>query len=85
MRKTSLKAFERIRKTLSGRRQMVAIKILQKPGSTIRDVAKALRVEKNTISGRFSELERLKIIKDIGKKKYRGSNLEHTKWEVTIK
>lgn len=85
MRKTSLKAFESIRKKLKGRRQMVALKILRNPGSTIRDVAKALKVEKNTVSGRFSELHRLKIIKAVGTKKYPGSNLEHTKWEVIIK
>jgi hypothetical protein len=85
MRKTSLKAFERIRKTLSGRRQMVAIKILQKPGSTIRDVAKAMKTYPNCISGRFSELCQLGVIKEAGIKKYGKNNIPHTKWEVIIK
>jgi predicted transcriptional regulator len=81
-KKTSLIAWERVKKSLSPRRRMVAVQIRKKPGSTIRDVAKALRLEKNIISGRFSELERLKVIKEAGLKYYPKSSQPHTKWVI---
>jgi Mn-dependent DtxR family transcriptional regulator len=85
MRKTSLKAFERVKKNLKGRKQIILAKVYQKRGSTSRDIAKLLKVPQHTISGRFTDLEKLGLIKDIGRKYYKGSAQPHTKWEVIIK
>jgi len=82
VRGTSLTAFERVKKTLTPRQQLVISKIRSKPGSTLRDLVKALGLEKNSISPRISELEQLKIIKDKGLKYYKGYDQPFTKWEV---
>lgn len=80
-RGTSLEAWDVIKPGLTARQQMVAAKIRVKRGS-IKDIALRMRVDKSQISGRFSELERLGIITDTGKKYYRGSSLAHTVYEM---
>lgn len=85
MKKTSLAAWTKVKKDLTPRQKMVIIQLKKKPGSTIRDVAERLKVYPNVISGRFSELETLKLIKDIGTKKYPGNNQPHTKYKSVKK
>lgn len=84
MRSTSLKAWEKVKKSLPQRQRMVAVKIRQRKG-TIRDIAKALNVQAHTVSGRFSELRRKKVIKIVGLKYYSGSNQPHDIYQITKK
>lgn len=81
MRSTSLDAWSVIKPGLAPRQQMVAAKLRAKKGS-IRDIALRMRVDKSQISGRFSELENLGIIKDSGRKYYKDSTLAHTVYEL---
>lgn len=85
MKKTSLKAWEKVRRSLTPRQKMVIIQLKKKPGSTIRDVAERLKVYPNTVSGRFSELETLGVIKTAGTKKYRGGIQPHTMYKLIRK
>jgi hypothetical protein len=81
VRGTSLDAWTVIKPGLAPRQQMVAAKLRAKKGS-IRDIALRMRVDKSQISGRFSELEKLGIIKDVGRKHYKDSTLAHTVYEL---
>lgn len=83
MRQTSLKAWERIKDKLSPRRKAVFLHISRKPGITLREVAKKMKVGVNQISGRFTELEKLRLIKEVGQKKFKGERQPHTMWRAT--
>lgn len=80
MRKTSKIAWERVKKTLTPRQRRVACAIRRKKNCTLRDLVKTLRLEKNSISPRITELYNLGIIKDEGLKYYRNSPQPYTKW-----
>jgi hypothetical protein len=67
VRGTSLDAWKRVRANLTERERMVAAKVRGKKRATQRDVANAMQVPVHTISGRFSALERMKILKEVGK------------------
>lgn len=82
-RTTSLKAFEKILKELSNRQMKVYEKVSTFPGITSRECASKMKVGHNTISGRFTELEEMGVIKDIGWKYFKDSNRPHTKWKLS--
>jgi predicted transcriptional regulator len=67
---TSLKSYKNILKELSNRQMAVYTKIQTFPGITIRETASKLKTFPHTISGRFSEMERLGIIKTCKECKY---------------
>lgn len=85
MKKTSLAAWTKVKKDLTPRQKMVIIQLKKKPGSTIRDVAERLKVYPNTVSGRFSELETLGVIKITGTKKYPGNSQPHSQYKTVRK
>jgi DNA-binding transcriptional regulator YhcF (GntR family) len=67
VRGTSLDAWKRVRKNLTAREQMVAGIVRGKKRATQRAVANSMKVPVHTISGRFSSLERKKILKEVYK------------------
>jgi DNA-binding transcriptional regulator YhcF (GntR family) len=67
---TSLKAYDTILKELSKRQMAVYEKIRVFPGITIRETASKLKTFPHAISGRFSEMEKLGIIKTCKECKY---------------
>ena len=85
MKKTSLKAWEKVRKKLTKRQMEVFNKVYDLPGITIREAANKLRTFPHCISGRFSELEELGVIKTEGVKKFHGSNIPHSKYYINKK
>ena len=72
--KPRIVAWTRVKKNLTDRQRRVAVEVRKrKKGATIRDIAKALRVTPNVVSGRFSEMHKSKILKVVGVKYYEGS------------
>lgn len=81
MRKPSKIAWERVKKTLTPRQRLVAVAIRKrKKNTTLLDLVRILKIEKNSISPRITELERLGIIKDEGLHTYPNYRQPFTKW-----
>jgi predicted ArsR family transcriptional regulator len=83
--KPRLTAWNRVKKNLTARQRRVAVEVRKrKRGATIRDIAKALRVTPNVISGRFTDLEKEGVFKVTGVKYYEGSQ-PHSVYEINKK
>jgi len=90
MRQTSIDTYHTILNNgmLSKRRQEVYEEIYQNGPKSIADVRQKFRninpeMSDSSVSTRFSELERLGVIQEVGKKKDERTGNECTLWDVT--
>lgn len=84
MHSNSIDAYHNeVKPTLKGRKLVVYEAIKKMPKCTSKDVAKYLGVELNTISGRFTDLFDLGLIKESGSIKIGRSTC--SQWEITDK
>jgi predicted transcriptional regulator len=92
MKKTSMIAFTKILKELTPREMQVYEKVREFPEITLRETATKLRLREHIISGRFTDLEKKKVIKTKklknGKeewKYFKGSDQPHSKYILVNK
>ena len=90
MRKTSIDTYYKILNNgmLSKRRQEVYEEIYKNGPASIADVRQRFRsfnpeMSDSSVSTRFSELERLGVIEEVGKKKDERTGNECTLWDIT--